>query len=345
MAAAGACASRRSGGGHVREGVAALLEAVGQPVRVADVHVHAAAPGHAVVRMVAARLGEADRATWSGAFSGRLPLVMGAEGAGIVEEVGPGVTRVAPGDHVVVADARAFVPGRPGASAAFRPLGTFATYAVVPQSRLVRVHPAVPLRRVAEAGGATLSGYAAGKHAGDLAVCGSLLVVGLGEVGEGALAAALTGPAARVVALDRRPDRLEWARALGVEAIDAARPGFGRLVRAATGGHGADAAVLTGDAGGPTIRASNLLRPGGAVVHAMRAAFIAAPHRSGGWDAADGPAGDDPERLVDRFAHDRPAVTALSGPDGDLEDLSELLAAGDRAGAVAALIELSFDMP
>lgn len=325
------------------QGVAAVLDAVGQPVRLADVHVHAPPPGHVLVRMVAARVGEADRATWSGVFSGRLPLVLGAEGAGVVEALGPGTEgRVVRGDHVLVTDERAYVPARGGACAAFRPLGTYATYACVPARRLLRVDASVPLRRVAQAGGATLAGYAAGVRACDRAAGGMLLILGLGEVGQGALAAALTGPAAHVVAVDRRPARLNWAARLGAQAIAADRPDLARAVRAAAGGRGADAAVVTGDTGGPCARASGLLRPGATVAHAVRVRLGVG--RAGG-QASDLDAARDLEALADRFARDRLATGALCGPDGELEDLSDLLAAGERAGTAAALVELSFDMP
>lgn len=321
------------------EGVAAMLEAVGQAVRVAEVHVHGAPQGHALVRMVAARVGDADRAAWSGAFTGRLPLILGAEGAGVVEELGPGTERLRRGEHVLVMDERAFVPARAGAAAAFRPVGTYATYALVPERRLLRVHPALSLHRVAEAGGAILAGYAAGLKASERAAGGALVVVGLGDVGQGALAAALSGPVARVIAVDRRPGRLAWAAALGAEAIAADHRDLGRAVRAAAGGRGADVAVVTGDTGGPTLRTSTMLRPGAGALHAVRIT------RTADGTGEDGADGEEPEALVDRFAHDRRAMTALSGPDGGLEDLSDLLAAGERAGAGAPLLELSFDMP
>jgi Zn-dependent alcohol dehydrogenase len=311
------------------EGVAAVLDGYGQAVRLADVVAQPRGAGEVLVRMVAARVGEADRALWRGTVVEPLPLVLGWEGSGVVEAIGDGVGALRAGDHVVVMadDARA---GGRGATAHARPLGTYATYVTLPAQQAVRIHPRLPLRVAAEAGGATLAGYGAVARGSPKIIGASVLVLELGDVGQAVLAAALAWSTARVIAVDSRPERLAWANSLGAEAIPAAHAALARALRQATGGTGADCAFVTG-ARGPAAAATvlDLVRTGGTVV--------AVPQQPVG--------ADDLAALIERFARDRFAVRALAGADGDLEDLSELLAGAGEGGVPAPLVRLSFDMP
>src|SRR5579863_8115655 len=76
------------------------------PITIEDVEFDAPGPGDVVVRIVSAGLCHSDLSNLNGTIPKVTPFVLGHEGAGIVEEVGPEVTRVKPGDHVVFA----FVP-------------------------------------------------------------------------------------------------------------------------------------------------------------------------------------------------------------------------------------------
>src|SRR6266498_3210680 len=81
---------------------AAVLEEFAKPLAVQDVELDGPGPGEALVRLAACGVCHTDLYTASGADpSGYAPTVLGHEGAGVVEEVGEGVTSVAPGDHVV----------------------------------------------------------------------------------------------------------------------------------------------------------------------------------------------------------------------------------------------------
>src|SRR6476619_4850439 len=81
---------------------AAVLEEFGQPLVVQEVHLAEPKAGEVLVRLVACGVCHTDLYTASGADpSGYSPTVLGHEGAGIVEQVGPDVTSVVPGDHVV----------------------------------------------------------------------------------------------------------------------------------------------------------------------------------------------------------------------------------------------------
>src|SRR5579875_2873595 len=81
---------------------AAVLEEFGNPLNVTEVDLAAPRDGEVLVRLAACGVCHTDLYTASGADpSGYAPTVLGHEGAGVVEAVGPGVRSVAPGDHVV----------------------------------------------------------------------------------------------------------------------------------------------------------------------------------------------------------------------------------------------------
>src|SRR5215813_3123423 len=81
---------------------AAVLYQPGQPLRVEDVELGAPRAGEVRVRVAAAGVCHSDYHYMRGDLVGNLPVVLGHEGAGVVEEVGPGVTSFRPGDHVVL---------------------------------------------------------------------------------------------------------------------------------------------------------------------------------------------------------------------------------------------------
>src|ERR1043166_6005119 len=82
---------------------AAVLTAIGQPLEIRDdVEVEAPRAGEVKVRMAASGVCHSDLAMQNGTMFSPMPVVLGHEGAGVVEEVGEGVTTVAPGDHVVI---------------------------------------------------------------------------------------------------------------------------------------------------------------------------------------------------------------------------------------------------
>ena len=159
---------------------AAVAWAAGEPLRVEQVEVAGPGPGEALVRMVASGVCHTDAYTLSGRDpEGVFPAILGHEGGGVVEEVGPGVSTLRPGDHVIplytpecgqcrfcrsgktnlcqairLTQGRGLMPDgttrfQVGGRPVFHYMGTstFSEYTVVPEIALAKVNPAAPLDR------------------------------------------------------------------------------------------------------------------------------------------------------------------------------------------------------
>jgi alcohol dehydrogenase len=243
--------------------------AVSRPFEVTDVELSGPGPGEVLVRIAAAGICHSDLAAVTGDRPRRLPAVAGHEAAGVVEEVGPGVTALARGDHVVmvfVASCGACalcLAGRPNLcqsswqaraegtlqtgtrhlSQAGEPLhhwsgiSAFAQYAVVTPQSLVRVDQDIPLDIAAIFGCAVVTGVGAVVNTAKLTPASSAAVVGLGGVGLSALLGALASGARSVAAIDISPGKLDLARALGATHVyDARKPDCADQIVAELGG-------------------------------------------------------------------------------------------------------------
>ena len=204
-------------------------------------------PGEVLYKIIGAGLCHSDLSTIENLRPRRLPTIPGHEAAGIVEEVGPGVTGLKPGDHVVsmfvssCGDCRYCNNGRPNlcqSSSAARADGTlvsgarrlslngeplhhysglsvFAQYAVVAQAALIKIPDDVPLEDATIFGCAVVTGVGAVLNTAQVPVGGRMAVVGLGGVGMNALMGGVVAGAERIVAVDLNADKLRLARELG----------------------------------------------------------------------------------------------------------------------------------
>lgn len=256
---------------------AAVLEAMGtpppyaetRPLRIQEVELDPPGPGEVLVRIGAAGLCHSDLSVINGDRPRPMPMALGHEAAGVVEEVGAGVEDLGRGDHVVCV----FVPscghcvpcaeGRPalcepGAAAngagtllsgvrRLRRDGTplhhhlgvsaFAEYATVSRRSLVKIDPELPLEEAALFGCAVLTGVGAVINTARVPAGSSAAVVGLGGVGLCSLLGAIAAGAREVVAVDLQDEKLAFARQLGATAtFDARNPDAAEQIRAATGG-------------------------------------------------------------------------------------------------------------
>ncbi len=278
---------------------AAVLWEPGRPVEILDVELAPPQKGEALVRIAACGVCASDLHVVDGDIPEPLPIVLGHEAAGVVVDTGPGVGRVRPGDHVVLAlvpscgECETCRRGRPnfceqGAQMAatgtladgtsrlsvdaealhhFNSVSSFAQYAVVPESVAVPIRQDVALDVAALFGCAVLTGWGAVTRTAAIEPGSSVAVWGCGGVGLATIQAARLAGAATIVAVDTRAEKLDLAARLGATATVEARPSAdtARRVRHATGG-GADYAFeAIGRA--ETIReAWEALRPGGTAV-------------------------------------------------------------------------------
>lgn len=231
--------------------------ATSRPLTIETVELAPPGPGEVLIKVVAAGLCHSDLSVINGDRPRPMPMALGHEAAGIVEELGEGVADLQVGDHVVVV----FVPscghcapcaeGRPalcGPGAAANGAGTllsgarrishvgqsihhhlgcsvFAEYATVSRHSLVRIDRTVPLDEAALFGCAVLTGVGAVVNTAKVQAGASVAVVGLGGVGLAALIGAHAAGARQIIAIDLADDKLQLARELGAtHTVNAGQP-------------------------------------------------------------------------------------------------------------------------
>jgi len=227
-----------------------------RPVELVDVELAPPGPGEVMVRIAAGGVCHSDLHVRRGEWPVPVPLVMGHEGSGVVTELGPDVSGLAVGDHVVLSwvapcgrcrhclaghEARCqlvatvVAPGgvlydgtsrlSRGGSVVHHYLGvsSFAEYAVVPASGAVKIRPDAPLDLVALVGCAVATGVGAVTNTAAVPPGATVAVIGCGGVGLSVVQGARLAGAARIVAIDVRPEKTALARTLGAtDELDAA---------------------------------------------------------------------------------------------------------------------------
>jgi Zn-dependent alcohol dehydrogenase len=277
---------------------AAVLREPGRPVAVERVLLAAPRRGEVLVRVAAAGVCHSDVRLADGALGpGRWPMVLGHEGAGVVEAVGEDVVEVVEGDHV----AFCFVPacgacpacragrrtlcetaGRHGVAGMLMDgtsrlrgldgavlqhglmVGCFAEYAVVPAAGAVRLPKAIPLWQAALLGCGVVTGIGAINRA-RVRVGDGVCVIGCGGVGLQVIAGARLAGAGAVIAVDTDEAKLGLARRRGATHVVLAGSGSGDVVGEVLGISGGGVEHAFEVVGSPvTIRqAWDVLRPGG----------------------------------------------------------------------------------
>ncbi|WP_030236409.1 MULTISPECIES: Zn-dependent alcohol dehydrogenase [unclassified Streptomyces] len=212
----------------------------GKQVRVVtDLRVREPGPGEVRVAIRAAGLCHSDLSVVDGTIPFPVPVVLGHEGAGVVEAVGGGVTHVAPGDHVALSTlancgacpecdrgrptmCRQAIgrPGRPFRLDGqpvhqFAATSAFAEQTVVKAVQAVRIPDDVPLPSAALIGCGVLTGVGAVLNRARVDRGDSVLVIGTGGIGLNVLQGARLAGALRIVAVDANPAKEEVARRFG----------------------------------------------------------------------------------------------------------------------------------
>ena len=265
--------------------------------------------GELGLRMVATGVCRTDLSIFQGHLPVPFPIVLGHEGVGIVESVGPGVSGFEPGDHVVgsiiagcgdcfqcrrhdaaLCENVTFYTGKmlddttrlSRGDEAIHSLSfqaSFAEKAIVPARAAVRVRKDAPLHLLAGLACGVSTGLGAAMVRSPVSPGDQVVVIGSGGVGLSALMGARLRGAARLIAVDIIPAKLERARELGLatDTIDATHEDVVEAVRALTGGRGADRAYDAVGSENTLEQAVEAIRPGGHVVVIGIAAAEVAP--------------------------------------------------------------------
>jgi len=234
---------------------AAIAWKAGAPLEVTEIDVAPPREGEVLVRIVASGVCHTDAFTLSGADpEGNFPAVLGHEGGGIVEEVGPGVSSVRPGDHVIplytpecgqckfcrsgktnLCQAIRATQGKgvmPDGTSRFSKDGTmlhhymgtstFSEYTVLPEIALAKIPREAPLEKVCLLGCGVTTGIGAVHNTAKVEPGSTVAIFGLGGIGLAAIIGAVMAQAERIIVVDINPDKFAIARQLG--ATDCVNP-------------------------------------------------------------------------------------------------------------------------
>jgi len=278
---------------------AAVIVEPGKPFEIEELDLDGPRDGEVLIRYTHAGLCHSDLHIMTGDLPARLPMVCGHEGAGIVEDVGPGVTRVKPGDHVVCS----FIPncgscrwcatgqqaicdwgatilqgslpgdrfpltGPRGDYGAMCMLGTFSQYGTIHQNSAVKVDDDLPLDKAVLVGCGVTTGWASAVYAADVQPGETVVIYGVGGIGINAVQGAAYAGAINVIAVDPLENKRAKATELGATHTASGNDEANQLAYDLTRGVGADKAIITvGVVREPEITAAfNAIRKGGTVV-------------------------------------------------------------------------------
>jgi S-(hydroxymethyl)glutathione dehydrogenase/alcohol dehydrogenase len=277
---------------------AALMRAFNSPLTIETITLDDPGPGEVIVKLAATGVCHSDLHMVGGAFKWPLPLVLGHEGAGVVERVGADVRGVAVGDHVVLAwipscgrcrfcatgrpvlctaTQRVETPGGParlhdasgGEAHQFLNTSAFAERVLVREEGVIPIGPEVPMAAAALVGCAVLTGVGAVTRTARMEPGSTVAVIGAGGVGLNVIQGAVLAGAGRIIVVDTRAAALELARTFGAtDTVDANDPATGdpaRAVRKMTGG-GVDYAFEVVGLPATIAQAWESLGPGGRAV-------------------------------------------------------------------------------
>jgi len=227
---------------------AAVLHEVQKPLVIEEIELDKPKTGEALIKLVATGVCHSDVHYYTGDVPRELPLILGHEGAGIVQETGPGVSSVKAGDHVVLT----FLPScgkcrwchsgepymcdlgqylRNGKALdqtyryhfaksgkdvnSFLWVSTYAEYSVVPEASLVKVPEWLPLEKLCLLGCGFTTGFGAATNAVQIKPGESALVIGCGGLGLAAIQGCRVSGAGKILALDVHPEKLAMAKKFG----------------------------------------------------------------------------------------------------------------------------------
>jgi S-(hydroxymethyl)glutathione dehydrogenase/alcohol dehydrogenase len=279
---------------------AAVLHAVGTPQRIETIEASGLRPSDVLVRVRAAGLCHTDLEVIEGSLRNPMPIVLGHEAAGVVEEVGPAARGVNKGDHVILSwnphcghcfycdrdqpilceqylaqgpkavqfdgASRARIKGGPELKHLMY-LGAFGEYCIVPDQQAIPVPKEMPFDRACLIGCGVMTGVGAALNIASLAYGDTAVVIGCGAVGLAAVQGARLAGAGRIIAVDLDPAKLAIAARMGAtHGIDARTADVVAEVRRETGGRGTDVVLEAAGSAAAFRLTPELVRPGGELI-------------------------------------------------------------------------------
>ncbi|MEO6955195.1 MAG: NDMA-dependent alcohol dehydrogenase [Antricoccus sp.] len=255
---------------------AAVVYEAGKPAVIEELELKDPAEGEVIIKYIASGLCHSDLHIMTGDLEARLPMVLGHEGAGIIEKIGPGVTRVKVGDHVVCS----FIPncgtcrycangqqsicdmgasildgilpsgkypmtGPRGDYGGMCMIGTFSQYGCINQASVVKVDDDLPLDKAVLVGCGVPTGWGSAVNTADVKPGETVCVIGVGGIGINAVQGARYAGAKNVIAIDPLENKREKALELGATHAFASTEEAMEAVADLTRGQMADSAILT----------------------------------------------------------------------------------------------------
>ncbi|MGQ0844924.1 MAG: NDMA-dependent alcohol dehydrogenase [Sporichthyaceae bacterium] len=256
---------------------AAVVVEFGKPIEIHELELDGPRESEVLIQFTHGGLCHSDIHVAHGDLPGRLPMILGHEGAGIIMEVGPGVTRVKPGDHVVCS----FIPncgtcrwcatgrqsicdmgatilegsingrfpatGPQGDYGSLCMVGSFSQYNVIHQNSVVKVDDDLPLDKAVLVGCGVPTGWGSAVNTADVQPGETVVVVGVGGIGINAVQGARYAGAKNVIAVDPLENKREKAMELGATHAVATSEEAMELAMSLTRGVGADKGIITTD--------------------------------------------------------------------------------------------------
>jgi S-(hydroxymethyl)glutathione dehydrogenase/alcohol dehydrogenase len=244
---------------------AAVLWEVNTPWSVEEIDLDPPGPGEVLVKLAASGMCHSDEHLVTGDLPFGLPIIGGHEGAGVVQEVGEGVSWLAPGDHVVfgfipscgrcascstghqnlcdlgalmglgkqIADGTSRHHARGQDLALMCILGTFAHHTVVNEASCIKIDKDVPLDRACLLGCGVVTGWGSSVYAAEVKPGDTVAVVGVGGIGANAIQGAKLAGAKRIIAIDpvefKREKAMEFGATHTFSSMEEALPGIQEL--------------------------------------------------------------------------------------------------------------------
>lgn len=279
---------------------AAVLHAAQTPMSIETITASDLKPNDVLVRIRAAGLCHTDLEVIEGALRYPLPIVLGHEAAGVVEQVGAAARGVKLGDHVVLSwnphcghcfycdrDAPilceqylgegpkgvAFDGGTRTTLGDGRPLqqlmflGSFGEYCIVSDQQAVPVPKEIPFDRACLIGCGVMTGAGAALNLGAIAHGDTVMVIGCGAVGLAAVQGARLAGAGAIIAVDIDPAKLVLAAKMGAtHGVDASKEDAIAVAKRETSGRGVDVVIEAAGSAAAFRATSEVVRPGGQII-------------------------------------------------------------------------------